>query len=362
MDINVVGPCNQLGYGVASLNIVKALMHNGHRVCFFGIPPLEYMQEDEELITQVQNNCLMFNPTAPSLRIYHQHSMALHAGHGLHCGFPIFELTDFTDIELHHLRSLDFIFVTSNWAKDILIEHGFTNVYVAPLGVDRSIFNENVTRHKNDTTVFLNCGKWEIRKGHDVLLQAFNQAFNPDDNVKLIMHCYNPFIAQGNQDWERKYMQSKLGKNGKIRISNNRYSTQYELARLMAQADCGVFPARAEGWNLELLEMMSMGKTVIATNYSAHTEFMTETNSLPINIHALELAEDGIWFHKQGSWAHYGDDQIEQLTHLMQAVHQFKQTQSLGVNVEGIETAKRFSWDATASKIIEGLNYAGRHS
>ena len=47
-------------------------------------------------------------------------------------------------------------------------------------------------------------------------------------------------------------------------------------------ADCGLFPARAEGWNLELLEMMACGKQVIATNYSAHTEFCTKENSILI--------------------------------------------------------------------------------
>ena len=52
-----------------------------------------------------------------------------------------------------------------------------------------------------------------------------------------------------------------------------RVNTSEEVARIMGQVDCGVFPARGEGWNLELLEMMSMGKPVIATNYSGHTQF-----------------------------------------------------------------------------------------
>ena len=47
----------------------------------------------------------------------------------------------------------------------------------------------------------------------------------------------------------------------------------------MSQVDCGVFPSRAEGRNLELLEMMSAGKHVITTDYSAHTEFCTKDNA-----------------------------------------------------------------------------------
>ena len=57
----------------------------------------------------------------------------------------------------------------------------------------------------------------------------------------------------------------------------------------MAKTDCGVFPARAEGWNLELLEMMSCNKPVIATNYSAHTEFCDDKNCMLIDIEDMEI-------------------------------------------------------------------------
>ena len=68
----------------------------------------------------------------------------------------------------------------------------------------------------------------------------------------------------------------------------------------MSQTDCGVFPARAEGWNLELLEMMSCGKNVIATNYSSHTEFCNSENCMLVETTELEDAHDGKWFRGQG--------------------------------------------------------------
>ena len=57
-----------------------------------------------------------------------------------------------------------------------------------------------------------------------------------------------------------------------------RVATQHHVAALLADCDCGVFPSRAEGWNLGLLECMSVGLNVIATNYSAHTEFVEPAN------------------------------------------------------------------------------------
>ena len=65
----------------------------------------------------------------------------------------------------------------------------------------------------------------------------------------------------------------------------DRVGTHQEVYNIMSRVDCGVFPSRAEGWNLELLELMACGKHVITTDYSAHTEFCTEENAMliPIN-------------------------------------------------------------------------------
>jgi hypothetical protein len=51
--------------------------------------------------------------------------------------------------------------------------------------------------------VFLNVGKWEYRKGHDVLLEAFNKAFEPTDNVRLVMNCHNPCCRAKSREEER---------------------------------------------------------------------------------------------------------------------------------------------------------------
>ena len=61
-----------------------------------------------------------------------------------------------------------------------------------------------------------------------------------------------------------------------------------DVAALLADCDCGVFPSRAEGWNLGLLECMSMGLNVIATNYSAHTEFVEPANCRVVQIDETE--------------------------------------------------------------------------
>jgi hypothetical protein len=39
----------------------------------------------------------------------------------------------------------------------------------------------------------------------------------------------------------------------------------------------------------------------------------------------------------------------------MRSIHRMKQTGLLGRNEAGIETAQRFTWDNTVTKLIEGI-------
>ena len=106
---------------------------------------------------------------------------------------------------------------------------------------------------------------------------------------------------------------------------------------------------------MELLEMMAIGKQVIATNYSAHTEFCTKENSHRVSIAGVEPAQDGVWFHGQGNWAMIEDTSMNELIKNMQYVHKVKQEGGLELNKAGIETANKFSWTHTADSIISCL-------
>lgn len=358
--LNLICPLNSTGFGISGLNIALALSYKaGDNLSLFPIGPLDIPDKHKPAIEELKANAGKYCPFSPCLRIWHQNDLAEFVGKGLHIGFPFFELDRFNARERHHLLLLDRIFVASHWAKNIVYNQlgESVDVRVVPLGVDRDIFHENnIDRLENDYTVFFNAGKWERRKGHDFLIKAFCKAFTPHDKVILQMLSYNPFIGPLNDQWAKEYLGSPLGMAGKIKLLP-RLTTQEAVAKVMMAADCGVFPARAEGWNLELLEMMSLGKHVICTYATAHTEFITEKNARLIDVDEgdKEVAEDGIWFHGQGRWAKLGKPQEEQLIAHLREVHRLKQTGGFRPNMAGVDTAKGFSWYNTASKIIQGV-------
>jgi glycosyltransferase involved in cell wall biosynthesis len=379
VSINLLAPLNSLGYGVVGLNTALALERAGAEPAVWPIGPVEAPPETHDDLRRMIGRQASYDVKAPSLRLYHQFDLAQHVGKGPHCGMPIFELNRFKPNELHHLKSQDIVFANSHWAGEVLRDNGVPegNIFFAPLGVDTSVFRPNPYMMPRDRagepTVFLNIGKWEVRKGHDVIAEAFCKAFEPKDNVRLVMHCHNPCLPgkQGeeyNRQWERLYETCRLA--DKVVVSKERFPSQHHVARLMEDADCGVFPSRAEGWGLESAEMLAMGKHVIITNYSAHTEYADETNAHLIQIDKLEDAHDGVWFRadspdwdqwaidhygcyrKPGQWAELGEAQIEQLVEHMRRIHRLKCDGKLGPNTAGIQSMNRFTWDNTASEIL----------
>lgn len=359
MNLNIIAPVNQLGYGITSLNLIKALSKENNVSLFPIGQPQVTSQEDAEIISQAIKNSKFTDFNAPCIRIWHQNDMAQFVGRGQKIGFPIFELDTFSDLEKHHLSSLDKIFVCSHWAKQIILSNikiDKNNVCVVPLGVDSTIFKpleESEDISINNPTVFFNCGKWEVRKGHDVLVDIFNNTFDENDNVQLWLMCENPFLSEEETKyWHSLYFKSKLAQ--KIRIIP-RLDNQNDVYNIMKQVDCGVFPSKAEGWNLELLELMSCGKHVITTNYSAHTEFCHPNNSYLVDIEDLEFAHDNKWFFGQGKWAKISEKQMDIFSEYMKYIHILKTNNNLTLNIDGISTGQKFTWKNAAETIINNV-------
>lgn len=289
-----------------------------------------------------------FDPNLPSVRLYHQFSLAESIGRGQRIGFPIFELDKFNGQELAHLKSCDKLVVCSEWAKNVVYNNGISvPTYVMPLGVDGEIFSHQ--DYFPETFTFFSAGKWEKRKGQSDIVEAFNIAFRPDDNVRLVMSFHNIFMRPEELSLKKnEYLETPMGKAGRISFVGP-FRMQKDLARVMNMTSCGVFPSRSEGWGLETLEMMSCGRRVIVTNYAGHTEYCNSQNSTIIEPIGVEPAFDNKWFFGQGNWCKFN---VGDLAEKMRVEFDKGPT----VNEEGIKTAKLLSWKNSANILEDIIN------
>lgn len=349
--LNLMCPLNGTGYGITSTNITFGLRNLDVDISLYPIGnATAETQDQKEVLSSMLNRGRFYDTYAPFLKIWHQHDLSTRIGKGKYFAFPFFEVDTFHDFEVHQMNQTDAIFTASHWGKSILQENGVrVPIYVAPLGADSTIFNPNYIGMSGENYVFMHIGKWEVRKSQDFLIHAFNTAFDKNDNVELWLCPHNPFLTeQETKKWEEMAKNSRLG--DKITILS-RFPGQRHLAEAIQHADCGIFLSRAEGWNNEIPEMMMMNKPIIATNYSAHTEYLTADNSFLVDITELEPANDGKWFHGHGNWAKLGVPQMEQTVEHMRFVYNNK-VQS---NPNGVETAQKLSWYNTASVVYDTI-------
>lgn len=364
MNINIRCPLNGfLGYGHVSINIVKFLTKLGYEVSLFPIGNIQLTTNDVTIIQKCLENAHQFVYDAPSILIWHEHDMSCFPGNGRKTGLSFFERDKFDTIRIHQLLYCDDYIAPSSWAKKILIEQlqpvedqftEFTrdldsHIKVIPMGVDTDIFKPYVQKHPSITSkvpTFLNVGKIEVRKGHDLIPDLFTKAL-PNQDYKLYMMWSNPFLSQQEVNkWEDLY-RAKLG--DKVEFLPQ-VRTDIELAQIMSDVDCAIFPTRVEGFGLPILQSMACGTQVISTNYGAQSEFVNEENCHLVNITQKESAFDGKWFFGDFQWGYIGNKEQDQIVEHIRTVYNDKLEQR---KTKGLETAKKFSWENTVQKIVK---------
>ena len=95
------------------------------------------------------------------------------------------------------------------------------------------------------------------------------------------------------------------------------YLTRVETSSLMNLADCYVSLHRSEGLGLTLSEAMSLGKPVIATNYSGNIDFMNGTNSYLVSWDRVAVGQNAEGYAAGATWA---EPNISEASQLMRCV------------------------------------------
>ena len=135
-------------------------------------------------------------------------------------------------------------------------------------------------------------------------VRAFRRAALPPEEGVLVLKFTN---ADYDRDAVRRLHEEAAGLNV---VMLEGYMDRAELTGLLQLADGYLSPHRSEGFGLTLLEAMSLGKAVVATNYSGNIDFMTPENSYPIDYRLVALTRDYGPYKRGAVWADPDLDQM----------------------------------------------------
>ena len=244
-------------------------------------------------------------------------------------------------------------------------------IHIIPGGIDSEFFRPDVAPlHIAGLrgTVFLSVFEWRLRKGWDVLLRAWADAFTPDDDVTLVLrtHPIGAIDAARNTDNINGRIDAFLREQcgGRVRrdvapivILGDRIAGR-DLPSLYTIAHAFVLPTRGEGWGRPFMESMSCGVPVIATRWSAHLAFMHDENSYLVDADTLVPADASeIPLYAGQRWA---EPSTAHLTAQLRRVHSDRaEARALGASARR-DMVEHWPWSRAANAIATRLTDINR--
>lgn len=168
-------------------------------------------------------------------------------------------------------------------------------------------------------TTFLSVFEWTHRKGWDILLRAWADAFKAGDDVELVLRAYPANAVEGDPTaWVEERIGQFLSSIGTSRercapiVVLGTQIPEADMPRLYAAADVYLAPSRGEGWGRPHMEAMSCGLPVIATRWSGNLDFMDDANSWLVEVEAMEGIDacEEFEFYRGQRWARPGADHL----------------------------------------------------
>ena len=282
-------------------------------------------------------------------------------------GYTFFE-NELTNLSVENAKKFDLVLGGSSWCRDRMREKGIDNCDILIQGIDPNNFYPLKEKKEPQTFVIFSGGKFELRKGHDLVLRAFKILRQKYQDVFLVNCWYNiwpdsvrtmaaskhiEFGYTENRSWQENMQQiCKLNGLDPASIKTLGLVPNEMLRKLYMNTDIGVFPNRCEGGtNLVLMEYMACAKPVIASDTSGHRDIVNNRNALLLK----SMQDQNIMDGNKNLIARWQEPSLDELVAKLEyAYHHRDEIKSIGYKAG--EDMQGFTWRESAQQLLEIMN------
>jgi hypothetical protein len=354
----VNAPINSVSFGQVTTSVLLEMLDRGIEPNIFPIGgkiDLSAQEVEQEKVSKLEelatNSPSRHRKGDPSFKLWHFNG-SLESFSKEQLLLTFYETDSPTKEELNCFNS-NRVLLTSKYAMEIFEEKGVKPEYL-PLFFDHLNFEVKKREYFTDDRIVFNlCGKFEKRKRHPEILDAWARKYG--NNTKYFLQCaiFNPFLSPEVND---KLISESLrgARYNNIQVlrpmsKNSLYNDFLNSANIVIGMSGG------EGWGLPEFHSIGLGKHSVMLNAHSYKDFITEENSVLVEPSGKVDSDDGLFFKKgeifnQGQFFKWDEDDF--IDGCEEAI---KRVESNVVNEAGLKLQDDFPLSQTVDTILKKI-------
>ena len=314
--------------------------------------------DNEKIYSQYKND---FTPNIDLVFAELNHHYYFDNYDNLRICYTVWETTEYPPSFYKATENFDQMWVASQWQKDCIVKQGYKeeDVKVVPEAVDGRVFypsnSATLPEYDDGRFKFLVFGRWDYRKSTKEIIEAFLEEFDKDEPVDLVLSIDNMFATDGFKTTEDRLKHYKLN-DPRLKIKH--FPSREEYINYLQKGHVFLSCARAEGWNLPLIEAMACGTPSIYSNCSAQLEF-AKGKGHPVKIVKEVPAIGGEYFsYSQTELSgNFYEPDFNDLKKVMRDVYTNYKKYKVKALEDSNKIRSKFTWNNAAKIAYKELKY-----